>query len=515
MNIAIIERLVNYYGYSFNGLEEVNDQNVEAFASGDNTDVAPYKPIYYAGYIQDKIEFRDLIINLGLRADVFDNNTLVLKDIFAPFPIRRAGDLVNPDNDFFVSGFGLPTGIEADYAVYFGNVNDPNTLVGFRDLDGTFYDRDGNEVAETDIESIGQVSLLGADRSVRPEMFEDYEPQVTFMPRVGVSFPVTDRALFFASYNVTSQRPTERSFTPFSNYNQLTNTTLSNPNLKPEKTTQYELGFRQRVGERAALTLSGFYRTQDDKISIRNLDQIGSDGSNSFTSYLNVDRTTAKGVELAFDLRRTNNVSINANYTLSFAQGTGSDSRSASTIAWLGGELPNVIFPTDFDRRHTGNFSIDYRLGEDEGPMIGGAHLLENFGINFLGRFQSGLPYSPTVETGDVRVSSNALDLAGDLNSARLPGSTTIDLRVDRRFELGFAAFKAYVWVQNLLDTESPLTVYQTTGQPETSGFLNTSGGLQEINNASVATGAPDSFLYHYQQFEGGPVYEGSLGRYL
>ena len=40
--------------------------------------LAPYEPIYYAGYIQDKIEFRDLVINLGLRVDVFDNNTLVL-----------------------------------------------------------------------------------------------------------------------------------------------------------------------------------------------------------------------------------------------------------------------------------------------------------------------------------------------------------------------------------------------------------------------------------------------------
>ena len=94
-------------------------------------------------------------------------------------------------------------------------------------------------------------------------------PQVTFMPRVGVSFPVTDRALFFASYNVTSQRPTERAFTPFRTFEELTGrrTRARRTRPEPERTTQYELGFRQRVGERAALTLSGFYRTQENKIS--------------------------------------------------------------------------------------------------------------------------------------------------------------------------------------------------------------------------------------------------------
>jgi outer membrane receptor protein involved in Fe transport len=475
-----------YYGYSFNGLEEVDDQDVTAFGNDENYNVAPYEPIYYAGYIQDKIEYRDLVINLGLRVDVFDNNTLVLRDKFAPFPIRRANDLVNPESEFFISDYTLPGGVEGDYAAYFSNPNDASTIVGFRDLDGTFYDLDGNEIDEVELESRGQISQLSASRAVTPEMFEDYEPQVTFMPRVGVSFPVTDRALFFASYNVTSQRPTEFAFSPFSSYDELSSgTTYRNPDLKPEETTQYELGFRQRVGERAALTLSGFYRTQDNKIGVRNLDQFGAGGNNSYNTFLNVDRTTSKGVELGFDLRRTNNVAINANYTLSFAEGTGSDAQSAGDIAWLGREFPVVIFPTDFDRRHVGNVSVDYRLGEGEGPMIGGAHVFENFGINILGSFKSGLPYSPTVNTGIITTSA-ALFLEGGINSARLPASTQINLKIDREFDLGFGDFRAYLWVQNLLDTDAPLTVYRFTGQPETGGFLGTPGGQAAIQSATL-----------------------------
>ncbi len=501
-----------YYGYSFNGLDEVDDQDVDAFsaedASGAALNVAPYKPIYYAGYIQDKIEYRDLIINLGLRVDVFDNNTLVLRDKFAPFPIIRAGDLVEAGGEFFLGeDFALPTGIDGDYAAYFSNPNDPSTIVGFRDLGGTFFDLDGNEISENDVERLGQISQLTNNRNVTSDMFEDYEPQVTFMPRVGVSFPVTDRALFFASYNVTSQRPTEFAFTPFASYDQLSSgTTYRNPDLKPERTTQYELGFRQRVGERAALTLSGFYRTQDNKIGVRNLDAFGADGVNSYNTFLNVDRTTAKGVELGFDLRRTSNVSVNANYTLSFAEGTGSDAQSAGDIAWQNREFPVVIFPTDFDRRHSANLSLDYRLGEDEGPMLAGARIFENFGINFLGAFKSGLPYTQLQTSGDLTTSA-APFIRGNINSARLPATTILDLKIDRRFDLGFGALKAYVWVQNLLDSDAPLSVYRFTGQPGTSGYLNSTGGQSAINNAT----SPDAFEFLYSQFEGGPVYEGTL----
>src|SRR5690606_8735881 len=237
-----------YYGYDFLGFNEVNDQDVDAVGEGTNCNVAPYQPIYYAGYVQDKIEYRDLVINLGLRVDVFDNNALVLRDPFSPYPILRAGDLDN-------YGEFSPFGIGQDYAAYFANPNDPSTVVGFRDLDGNFYDLQGNATTQELLDAAGRVRVTSTQ--VNADMFTEYEPEVTVMPRVGVSFPVTDRALFFASYNVTSQRPSEAAFTPSSVYDNLSiGTTYSNANLKPEQTTQYELGLRQRLGERAAVTVS-------------------------------------------------------------------------------------------------------------------------------------------------------------------------------------------------------------------------------------------------------------------
>ena len=43
--------------------------------------------------------------------------------------------------------------------------------------------------------------------------FKDYEPVVNVMPRVAFSFPISDEALFFAHYDVLTQRPVSESST--------------------------------------------------------------------------------------------------------------------------------------------------------------------------------------------------------------------------------------------------------------------------------------------------------------
>ncbi len=487
------------YGYDYLGLNETNSEDINGYFGRTNLDIAPYRPIYYAGYIQDKIEFQDLVVQLGLRVDVFDNNTSVLKDIYATVPIQRFGDL---DASAFPNG-NLPNGIGSDYAVYYAS--NGTTVVGFRDLDGDFYDAAGTRVISdlvlNDLRgAVKQFSLEEQEAMgfTKADLFKPYEAQVTVMPRVGVSFPVTDRALFFASYNVTSQRPTERAFAPISEFDQLSQQSrISNPSLRPEQTTQYELGFRQRLGERAAISLSGYYRTQENKISARNL----TGGLPAYGTYLNEDFTTTQAAELNFDLRRTNNLQINANYTLSFAQGTGSDAASTGTVAWRGNYFPQFISPSDFDQRHTANVTLDYRLGAGDGPMISGIRPFENFGINLIGQFGSGQRYTRLLPNTQFNVNDSFTpNVSGTVNGATLPATTRLDLRVDRAFDLGFSdsRLRAYLQVQNLLDTQNRLAVYRATGQADEDGYAGTSTGQEELNTPGR--------LFNYQAYSGGPV---------
>ena len=128
------------------------------------------------------------------------------------------------------------------------------------------------------------------DSQINLDMFEDYEPQVSVMPRIGVSFPVSDQALFFASYGKVAQRPSSRNF---ASLDVLRGTDgANNNNLKPEETTKYELGFRQRLGARSALTISGFFHQINNLIQIRNLRDASPSG---YSRFENVDFRYGEG----------------------------------------------------------------------------------------------------------------------------------------------------------------------------------------------------------------------------
>ncbi len=473
----VLKDRTSYYGYTYNGLKENDEDDIAGYNSSENALIAPFKPIYYAGYISDKIEYRDLTVQLGARLDVYDSNQRVLYDPYSLQPIVRAADA------------GLTTDIiKGDFAVYY----EGNTVTGFRSRDGQFYDVNGQSVSPQVVRTSASVNpklLEGAQSGkLDDRAFADFKPEAIFQPRIGVTFPVTDRALFFAHYDVLAQRPTTQQFTTLQGYaNRLeTAGSIGNPNLKPQRTTEYELGFRQRLGERAALQLSGFYRQIDDLIQLRALKNVF---PNNYSTYQNVDFGTVKGVEVEFDLRRTNNVAFTANYTLSFAQGTGSDASTTSNIFWLreaNPYVPNFLSPLNFDQRHTGNISIDYRLGRGEGPSLFGAKLLENFGINILGSFKSGQPYSRLLAPYPREFAVRLTGLKGQINGNNMPGSVLLNLKVDRRFNFGRAAMVAFLEVENLLDADNVTSVWQATGLPDNDGYLAEPQSLSDYPIGSI-----------------------------
>lgn len=98
--------------------------------------------------------------------------------------------------------------------------------------------------------------------------FKDYKPQINVMPRVAFSFPISDVANFFAHYDVLTERPSDaqnrldpNAYYFFQQY--ITQGgTFNNPDLKAEKTIDYELGFNQILNEKKSelSKLSAFYR---------------------------------------------------------------------------------------------------------------------------------------------------------------------------------------------------------------------------------------------------------------
>ena len=141
----------------------------------------------------------------------------------------------------------------------------------------------------------------------------------------------------------------------------LANTTssiINNPDLKPQRTIDYEVGYKQALNQSSALTLSVFYR------ELRNLIQlipVNYAYPVNYSMYGNIDFGTVKGLSLAYDLRRTGNVRLTANYTLQFADGTGSSSTSVVNLIQSGNPNLRTAIPLSFDVRHQIQTTFDFR----------------------------------------------------------------------------------------------------------------------------------------------------------
>jgi len=498
--------LISFYGYDHTGARIGSDVTFDDFFTATRTTkygntvrafpVAPFRPNYSAAYIQDKFTFKDIIFRLGVRVDRYDANTKVLKDPLSLYDIKDATQFFSDPNN---EGQTRPLNIEDDFKVYVTGADD-NTVKAFRDgeqwyfADGTPANG-GNVIFGTAPRFVQYSNPLAQDGNwiktnplSSPETaydpndgFEDYKPQINVMPRLAFSFPISDVANFFANYDILVQRPPGNNIATALSYfyfGDAGRTPESNPNLKPEKTISYEVGFQQKLTNSSALKLSAYYREMRDMIQIRDFLFLPT-GLNvsQYIGFDNLDFGTVKGFTMQYDLRRTKNITLLAAYTLQFADGTGSSSTSSRNLGSRG-NIRN-LFPLSFDERHRFNISMDYRYESGrryDGPVLFGKDILASAGANLQVVAVSGRPYTAT----QIANQYGGTGTVGSLNGARLPWNFTLNLRVDKDFRLYTPQdtdkrpidLNVYVRISNLLDRRNLLGVYSASGSAEDDGFL-------------------------------------------
>jgi outer membrane receptor protein involved in Fe transport len=471
-------------------------------------EIAPFEPIYWAGYIQDKFAFNDLVFNVGVRIDGYDANQKVQTDpylVYTAFKVK--------DEHGLIANTDVPDNINPEATVYVDNSGDPKKIVGYR-YESQWYDANGSEVYDfrtlypsgqaepyrTDPnDQIGDESFLNA--------FKDYDPDINVLPRISFSFPISDEALFFAHYDWLAKRPSSGTsrLNPVEllYINQLATNEFVNPNLKSEKTIDYEIGFQQKLNNKSSLKISAFYREQRDMVQL--IYRTGAYPINMKT-FGNIDFGTVKGYTFTYDLRRTNNISLTASYTLQFANATGSDPTTARSLIAAGQPNLRATLPTNFDQRHALSLLLDYRFssGKDyTGPKWFGADIFANAGCNFTVNSGSGTPYTPRdVNTGAT---------IGSINKSIMPWRTTISVKIDKSFTLNFGEgensretdLNVYLDVTNLLNAKNTMGVYSTTGNPDDDAFLSSSAGISSINNAYN----PQSYIDYYNMLLANPAH--------
>lgn len=492
---------LNYYGYDYLGNKISGASSFDDFFSATDENgrrrfnVAPFQPNYMAGYIQDKFTFKDIIFRLGVRVDYYDANTKVLIDPYSFSEIESA-------DQFFSRGENAelvrPGAVGDDYKVYVKS-DESNEVVAYRQGD-QWFDANGTATNANLLFVQGQVFPSYTEKNVlkrNPQYYEsaderfdpnnsfkDYDPQLNVMPRLAFSFPISESAGFFAHYDVLVQRPQAGAVisTPL-NYYFFNNTTrfssqanpAENPDLKPQRTIDYEVGFQQKVSNSSAIKMSAYYRELRDMIQRRIYNNVPN--VNRYETYGNLDFGTVKGFSFSYDLRRTKNFQLNATYTLQFADGTGSDLNSSQGLN--ANQDIRALLPLSYDERHRFTAVADYRFASGskyDGPRIAGKDILADLGVNLLLTTISGRPYS-TFQAIDGPVSSTITE---SINKTRLPWQFNADLQVDKNFSLSFSEestrklnVNVYLRVTNLFDLDNVVRVYNFTQSPEDSGWLN------------------------------------------
>lgn len=296
------------------------------------------------------------------------------------------------------------------------------------------------------------VDSVGADR-----YYEDTESKFQLSPRFGLSFPISDGGALRISYGHFFQTPSyEKMFENpvLQHYNQfsIANSTIGNPNLKAEKTVQYEIGVQQELSNELSMELGAFYKDIKDLLGLEFL--MLSNGT-TFSRYINKEYGHSSGITFALNYRSADGrFSAGVDYTNMLVKGTSSSSQALLAAQILSGPSRGAITLANrrityltWDQTHSLNTSVSVRPSE-------------RTLISMIGQFGSGLPYTPgTLGRG--------LDLPGGWwsNIDRKPIRWNVDLKVSQGFEVFGLDFLASVNIFNLFNHLDENGINSITGR--------------------------------------------------
>lgn len=276
-------------------------------------------------------------------------------------------------------------------------------------------------------------------------------PKIDVSPRLGVSYPVTrDAALFFA-YGHFIQMPPLGQALNNADYGVLatlqagtsTYQVLGNPDIKPERTVQYQFGYKQAITEDLGIEVSTFYKDIRDLLGV---EFITTYNVADYARLTNVDFGNVVGFTVTIDQRALGMLSTTLDYTWQRAEGNSSDPNETAVRAQAHEDPRPRQVPFTWDQRHTLNLTAV--LSQPNA-----------FSASAIFRVASGQPYTPSVATG----------FGGGLepNSGRKPLSVELDLRGERQIAIGGAHTSVFARVFNAFDTRFfNGFVFTSTGSP-------------------------------------------------
>jgi hypothetical protein len=249
-----------------------------------------------------------------------------------------------------------------------------------------------------------------------------------FSPRVGIAYPISDRDVFSFHYGRFYQIP-DRQYI-FDNRNSF-DRTRGNPNLTNQTTVSYQAGIQHLFNDVISGQFSVYYKDIFGLLTTEERATLGSVGN--VRTWVNKDYASARGFEATLTRRFANGFSGEINYGFGVATGVASDpaAQAVQTFTYL----PISEQPLDWDVRH--RISVQFTMAE-----------AGNWLSSFIWQYDSGFPYTPW--------GRNTRDLKPEVqNSRRLPGTTSLDVQVEKYYQVWGQRFKIFLQGRNVLDTQN------------------------------------------------------------
>jgi hypothetical protein len=305
-------------------------------------------------------------------------------------------------------------------------------------------------------------------------------------PRIGVSYPISSTSKMRFSYGHFYQFPElyryyrnmERNVDGGWNY-------AGNPNLGPEKTILYEVGYEQQFGRSVYGSLTGFYKDIDGLIDMEERG-VSVSSRYKYYQYVNSGYGNVRGFEVMLQNQRYMGFQLNSSYTFMIARGRGGNARQGFLIQFNNQAPRTEDYPLEWDQRHTYQISLDYRTPVELGYAAGG------WGGNIQYNFNSGIPYS-----------SSSRGITPPINDKRYPSTTSVDLLLSKDIPtINGTNLMLFMEVLNLMDKANVIQIQDSerlehskreiaAGQD-----LDDDGYISDITLADYEAGGDPSPLY-------------------